>query len=401
MSNCDSVDMWTGDGPSPHSYLTLPSLCDPSKETCCVHPECHDKIRRESKRRRDNKSTGESVLMQVNGEGVSIPNQFPFTTDTCVSTCVHPVSILLILRFKMCRSCHKPQDSLFSSSSGYTNYRGILNLCIILLVLSNARVALENILKYGILVDPLALYRVLSDPTIVPCVQIFVGLWIMSFVSLFLEKIFATGFVHEEVTKVLVSIHTIAIFTVPAYIVYTRECQVAGAVAVLSFASITFLKMISYHMVNHWCRLDGPIRRTTKQRNATTTPGSDANQNKTLTTKTEEKEESTQVQYPDNLNVNDLVYFMLVPTLCYELNFPRNERIRKRFLIRRAVEVIFLSQLMLALAQQWLLPTIINSVGPLKEMNYPKMFERLLKLAVSQDRSRRVTLIPPLIIICS
>ena len=323
--------------------------------------------------------------MQVKGEeGVSIPNlHFPFTTDTCVSTCV-PFS-LIILRFKMCRSCHKPQDSLFSSSSGYTNYRGILNLCIILLVLSNARVALENILKYGILADPLALYRVLSDPTIVPCVQIFVGLWIMSFVSLCLEKIFATGFVNEEVTKVLVSIHTIAIFTVPAYVVYTRECQVAGAVAVLSFASITFLKMISYHMVNHWCRLDGPIRSKTNKRIATTTPGSDANQNKTLTTNSDEKENVAQVQYPDNLNVNDLVYFMLVPTLCYELNFPRNERIRKRFLIRRAVEVIFLSQLMLALAQQWLLPTIINSVGPLKEMNYPKMFERLLKLAVSQD----------------
>ncbi|CAG2123467.1 unnamed protein product, partial [Medioppia subpectinata] len=28
---------------------------------------------------------------------------------------------------------HEPKDSLFSSSSGYTNYRGLLNLCIILL----------------------------------------------------------------------------------------------------------------------------------------------------------------------------------------------------------------------------------------------------------------------------
>ena len=30
--------------------------------------------------------------------------------------------------------CHKIRDSLFSSSSNYTNYKGLLNLCFILLV---------------------------------------------------------------------------------------------------------------------------------------------------------------------------------------------------------------------------------------------------------------------------
>ena len=36
------------------------------------------------------------------------------------------------------------------------------------------------------------------------------------------------------------------------------------------------------------------------------------------------------VQYPDNLNLRDVYYFIFAPTLCYELNFPRTERIRKR-----------------------------------------------------------------------
>lgn len=36
------------------------------------------------------------------------------------------------------------------------------------------------------------------------------------------------------------------------------------------------------------------------------------------------------VQYPDNLTFRDLYYFILAPTLCYELNFPRTQRIRKR-----------------------------------------------------------------------
>ena len=40
------------------------------------------------------------------------------------------------------------------------------------------------------------------------------------------------------------------------------------------------------------------------------------------------------VQYPDNLNLLDLYYFILAPTLCYELNFPRTQRIRKRYVLR-------------------------------------------------------------------
>jgi len=31
---------------------------------------------------------------------------------------------------------------------------------------------------------------------------------------------------------------------------------------------------------------------------------------------------------------------MLAPTLCYELNFPRSSRIRKRFLLKRLIEMV-------------------------------------------------------------
>jgi len=41
-----------------------------------------------------------------------------------------------------------------------------------------------------------------------------------------------------------------------------------------------------------------------------------------------------------------------------------------------------LIQLILALIQQWLVPTINNSADPLREMHFPKMVERLLKLAI-------------------
>lgn len=44
--------------------------------------------------------------------------------------------------------------------------------------------------------------------------------------------------------------------------------------------------------------------------------------------------------YPENLTLQNLYYFMLVPTLCYELNFPRNPYRRKMFIVRRLFEFV-------------------------------------------------------------
>lgn len=35
-----------------------------------------------------------------------------------------------------------------------------------------------------------------------------------------------------------------------------------------------------------------------------------------------------------------MYYFVFAPTLCYQLNFPRSPRIRKRFLMRRLIEMV-------------------------------------------------------------
>ncbi|PFX21679.1 Diacylglycerol O-acyltransferase 1 [Stylophora pistillata] len=60
---------------------------------------------------------------------------------------------------------HKVEESLLTSTSGFDNYRGLINLCLILLVLSNFRVALDNLLKYGLLIDPFQVITIfLEDP---------------------------------------------------------------------------------------------------------------------------------------------------------------------------------------------------------------------------------------------
>lgn len=88
------------------------------------------------------------------------------------------------------------------------------------------------------------------------------------------------------------------------------------------------------------------------------------------------------VKYPNNLKFGDLIYFLCAPTLCYELNFPRTTRIRKRFLLKRILEVVIGANVVLGLFQQWMIPSVRNSLIPFSNMDFPKATERLLKLAV-------------------
>lgn len=88
------------------------------------------------------------------------------------------------------------------------------------------------------------------------------------------------------------------------------------------------------------------------------------------------------VQYPNNLTFKDLLYFLCVPTLCYELNFPRTNRIRKRFLLKRILEVVIGINVIFALFQQWMIPAVRNALIPFSNMDVANATERLLKLAV-------------------
>lgn len=88
------------------------------------------------------------------------------------------------------------------------------------------------------------------------------------------------------------------------------------------------------------------------------------------------------ITYPNNLTIKDLLYFLFAPTLCYELNFPQTTRIRKRFLLKRILEVVIGFNVVLGLFQQWMIPSVRNSLVPFSNMDILKATERLLKLAV-------------------
>uniref|UniRef100_A0A8K9V3M7 O-acyltransferase n=1 Tax=Oncorhynchus mykiss TaxID=8022 RepID=A0A8K9V3M7_ONCMY len=238
-------------------------------------------------------------------------------------------------------NCHVLQESLLSSASGYSNYRGILNWCVVMLVLCNARLFLENLIKYGILVDPIQVVSLfLKDPYNWPA-----SCLIIETTGTFLY---------------LVNLTTLLFFPSATVLMLTSITPVGGAFALCVY-TILFMKLYSYKDVNMWCR---EIRHTKALAQSN---GSAVH---------------AHVSYPGNLTHRDIYYFVFAPTLCYELNFPRSPRIRKSFLLRRLFEMLFFIQLQIGLVQQWMVPTIQNSMKPFQDMDFSRMIERMLKLAV-------------------
>ncbi|NXW90908.1 DGAT1 acyltransferase, partial [Alopecoenas beccarii] len=286
--------------------------------------------------------------------------------------------------------CHKVQESLLSSASGYSNYRGVLNWCVVMLVLSNARLFLENLIKYGILVDPIQVLSLfLKDPYSWPSLCLVIVSNVFVLVALALERRLAAGSLSEGAGAALHTLNLLLVLCFPAGVVLAvssitpgeggqepgspgaggtpadppRSSPAVGAVFALGIYTIIFLKLFSFRDVNRWCR---------ERRGQKTPPPGTAD----AASKANGDVGTSGVTYPANLTYRNLYYFVFAPTLCYELNFPRSPR-RTGCLFQ-----LFFMQLLVGLIQQWMVPTIQNSMKPFRDMDYSRIIERLLKLAV-------------------
>ncbi|KAI4464454.1 sterol o-acyltransferase [Holotrichia oblita] len=287
------------------------------------------------------------------------------------------------------KPCHHPRDSLFSWNSGFDNFTGFINWAFLLLSIGGFRLLLENFIKYElncIFICP----DIYSFVPLLICLIIEKGLASVTLqgfkqnncsVVSFWQEILATGLgIIAHVSNLLV------LLLIPIVSIYSREgFSLIGASSVSFVYSLLFLKLWSYVQVNMWCRTK---QRQSKSKNMKRQSHSYSNLQKYNNEQNGHVQDDADhpdvqlVQYPDNLNLRDLFYFIAAPTLCYELNFPRTDRIRKRFLLKRSLEVVLGLQLAFALMQQYMIPSVRNSLVPFSNMDVTKATERLLKLAI-------------------
>jgi len=90
------------------------------------------------------------------------------------------------------------------------------------------------------------------------------------------------------------------------------------------------------------------------------------------------------ITYPNNLTLTNLYYFIMAPTLIYQMNYPRTKKIRWYWLIGKIGQLGFFSILLVILVEQFIMPTIKNTISYhlVKGTDIPYLFARLLKLAI-------------------
>ncbi|XP_028159246.1 diacylglycerol O-acyltransferase 1 isoform X2 [Ostrinia nubilalis] len=290
-------------------------------------------------------------------------------------------------RLQFDKPCHKPRDSLFSWSSEFTNFTGLVNWGFLMLTIGGVRLFLENILKYGIRVNPIEWIIVLTgynegNNYQFPSVILLIFSVVPAVTTLLIEKAVAVDILPEKLGLGLQISNILFVIILPVVVLHFKgpEFSFVGITTVCMIYLILFLKLWSYTQTNHWCRngMKGKMAKHKLRRQSLSAPNwksFDDDKNDAIAA-------ARLVKYPDNLHLKDLCYFLFAPTLCYELNFPRTTRIRKRFLVKRLLEVMFGINLVLALFQQWMIPSVTNSVDPFSQMDPIKITERLLKLSV-------------------
>jgi len=120
----------------------------------------------------------------------------------------------------------------------------------------------------------------------------------------------------------------------------------------LIFAIVFFLKLWSYAQANRWYREEAA-----RQSRETIYSRSKARRIRSISVPDVRQLEidDGKIMYPNNLTTANLYYFLLAPTLCYEMKYPRSATIRVDYVVRRFLESLFLFWLIFALIQQWIL----------------------------------------------
>uniref|UniRef100_A0A0R3RZX0 O-acyltransferase n=1 Tax=Elaeophora elaphi TaxID=1147741 RepID=A0A0R3RZX0_9BILA len=276
---------------------------------------------------------------------------------------------------------HVAQNSLFSGSSGWKDYRGLFNLAVLLLFVSNGRIALENLMKYGVLVSPASwIYFILTDPWWKwPNLAMVLISNISIFTVFIVEKLMALKWLSNQLAFGLyLCIFSLHIF-LPAAVTWIMQVawnhftfyKPAGfnsTSSFICFQSYPLYSVFSLSVLPHM------LTQTTVKYLEVITD---------LRTKSSKSIlQKGNLAYPHNLTFGNLYYFIFAPTLCYELQFPRTNGRKKSFIVKRTAEFGCLTLIIIALCQQWVAPLLRNSVEPFTTMNFSSCIERVLKLAV-------------------
>lgn len=246
--------------------------------------------------------------------------------------------------------------SLLSTEAPAQNYRGIINLIMLVLFVTHIRMIMENMLKYGILINLTSTY--IEWWSAIPTLCSY-NIFIL--IAYNLERAVNEKKITEKRCMLFHVINCVAVLAAPIALIEITDALPATGLLVLTNAIVLWMKLISYAYSNKEYR----------EAMEKGQPYYEFIQ-----------EDSKPLAYPNNLTLKNMYYYIYAPTLIYQLNYPRSPRIRPIWLAKRCLELVFYMALALFLMEQYLFPTLRNAVVPLQKLDFIRILERVMKLSI-------------------
>ncbi|EFA85004.1 diacylglycerol O-acyltransferase 1 [Heterostelium album PN500] len=247
------------------------------------------------------------------------------------------------------------RPSILSSESTGASYRGFLNLMVLLLILTSFRLVILNHLTYGIRID-LGLLAI-SEWHRWPGAMIGLSLNFFIIMAYLIEKAASQNLLPHSMFYSLRILNCSGMVIIPSTSIVLFSPNPASGIFVMILVCTFSMKIISYAYENNKQRHMHPDTKKFVLNGDTSV-------------------------YPNNLSLSNTYWYMLIPTLVYQLSYPRSPRIRKMFLLRRIVEALFLSALIFWMVEQYMVPLVENSVLPMEQYDFVRIIERIMKLSL-------------------
>lgn len=264
------------------------------------------------------------------------------------------------------------ESPLSSDAIFHQSHAGLFNLCIVILVAVNSRLIIENLMKYGLLIRA-GFWFSSKSLREWPLLMCGLSLPILALCSYTVEKVKVHFHIPEWVMFIMHSAISTVSILYPVYVIMRVQPALLSGIILMLFSITYWMKLVSYAHTNYDLRALGAEKCLETLKQGGSKKDGSVQDNMPI--------EIPQVDYPKNITLKNLSYFMVAPTLCYQVRYPCTNRIRKGWVFRQVGKLLIFTGLMGFIVEQYINPTVQNSQHPLKG-NYLYAVERVLKLSI-------------------
>lgn len=262
------------------------------------------------------------------------------------------------------------------------SFLGFRNLMVLVLIVMNLRLVVENFRKYGVLICIRCHDYSTKDLTLgaiiyamVPChlyVAYLIELLAARQVKGLIGRLKRRQEHSQDATPVMSSFHSTWLIIAWAHGVNATLALLITTVTVYTSVHHPLIGTISEaHAIVVWLKICSYTFTNRDLRYALLKPEAAASLPRLY----------ADCPYPTNITIGNLNYFWWAPTLVYQPVYPRSEKIRWTYVVKRLAEGLILAIFIWVASAQYAAPLLHNSLSHISSLDMAGIVERLMKLS--------------------